>query len=120
MIFSESITTCLGAKYAVFKGRAIRSEFWWYVLFIDLYGLLVNIGLQFDVPLGFLILTGSGLLYLIIPLFAVMVRRFHDVGKSGWTVLINIIPLIGPLFVLYWLVKSGDKEANLYGEVPLT
>ena len=89
MNFKNAIKTCLKDKYANFKGRASRSEFWFFYLFI-LIGyaisfIFITISLNF-----FFIVFGIFVLGVVIPSFAVAVRRLHDVNKSGWFVLLPL------------------------------
>lgn len=97
MSFGEAIKSVF-SKYATFSGRARRSEFWYFFLF----NMIVSIGLTIlgrKVPiLGFLGSLWS--LAILIPYLAVTVRRFHDIGKSGWTYLYFLIPSL--LFIGYW------------------
>lgn len=107
MTFGDSIKTCL-TKYAKFDGRASRSEFWWFILF----QILVTLGVAFIS--GWLSTLLS--LGLLLPMLAAQVRRLHDVDKTGWLMLIGLIPLIGWLIVLYWSVLPGSAGANQFGE----
>jgi uncharacterized membrane protein YhaH (DUF805 family) len=105
MTFVESIQTCF-KKYADFSGRASRSEYWWWALFV----LLITIVGQ---VIGD-ILGGIASLAMLLPYLAVTSRRLHDIGKSGWWQLIGFIPLIGWAVLIYWCVQ-GPKEPNTYG-----
>jgi len=109
MTFGDSVGTCL-KKYADFAGRASRSEYWWFVLAAFLASIV----------LAFILRILGGLVYLalLLPMIAVGVRRLHDIGKSGWWLLIGFIPLIGGLILIYFYVKSGDAGSNEYGEAP--
>ena len=107
MTFVESIKHCL-TQYATFSGRASRSEFWWFVLF----QLLVTAGGQIISQ----VLGGLLSLALLLPILAVTARRLHDIGKSGWMMLIGLIPVLGWLLVLYWYVQPSAEGANDYGE----
>ena len=107
MTFVESIKHCL-KQYATFSGRASRSEFWWFVLF----QLLVTAGGQIISQ----VLGGLLSLALLLPILAVTARRLHDIGKSGWMMLIGLIPVLGWLLVLYWYVQPSAEGANDYGE----
>ena len=104
------------ANYANFNGRAARSEYWYFVLFM----VIVMIGLS--VLAGILSIFSYVLLafYLaiLIPSIAVAVRRMHDTDKSGWLVLLSLIPLVG-LIVLYWFCLRGTVGPNNFGEDPL-
>ncbi|MEI6552939.1 MAG: DUF805 domain-containing protein [bacterium] len=104
-------------KYAVFSGRSRRSEFWFFALFSFIASLLLSIisNIAGDTN-GILGLIYS--LVVLIPSIAVAVRRLHDTGRTGWWLLLAIIPIIGWiwLFVLYVLdSNSGD---NKYGSNP--
>ena len=109
MTFGESIKTCL-AKYATFEGRAGRPEFWWFMLF----QLLVTVAVSFVSQA----LAGLASLALLLPIIAAQARRLHDIGKSGWLMLIGLIPLIGWIVVIYWSVQPSAQGANEYGQAP--
>ncbi len=109
-------------NYAVFNGRARRKEYWMFSLF-NLIFLIIAIIL--DNLFGTVINNvGYGLFYflytiaVLIPSLAVSVRRLHDVGKSGWFLLIVLIPIIGSIWLLVLLVTDGDAEKNKYGDNP--
>ena len=106
MTFGESISTCL-KKYAAFDGRASRSELWWFFLFSLLAQAAGSVIGQ--------IVAGLVALVLLLPGLAVSVRRLHDIGKSGWFVLIGLIPLIGVVILIYFYVQPGAAGANEYG-----
>ncbi len=112
-------------NYANFQGRARRAEFWNYtlfnfIIFLVLY-FVVIVGLLNEADdLGFL---GVGILMVyalgvFIPDLAVLVRRLHDINKSGWNILFYFIPLVGPILILVWMFTDGDRFANNYGEDP--
>ena len=104
--------------YASFNGRASRKEYWsFHLLNVGVAFLLLIIGNSPEVGLTLLALLFFGS---IIPGTAVLVRRLHDVGQSGWWVLIGWIPLIGNLILLIWLVSKGVNGANQYGDDPLS
>jgi len=109
--FVESIKTCL-SKYAAFEGRAGRPEFWWFMLFQFLVTLAISFVSQ--------TLAGLASLALLLPIIAAQARRLHDIGKSGWLMLIGLIPLIGWIIVIYWSVQPGAQGANEYGQAPAT
>ena len=83
MNFSNSIKTCLINKYLSFSGRASRSEFWFFYLFI-LIGYVIFFTLIITVSLNLVWLMGLFMLGIIVPAFAVTARRLHDINKSGW------------------------------------
>ena len=104
MTFNESIQTCF-KKYAEFGGRASKSEFWWWNLFV----LLISMGANIisDATAG-LVFLGT-----LLPCLAVSSRRLHDIGRSGWWQLIGFIPLIGWVLLIYWCVQD-PVEPNSY------
>lgn len=109
MSFGDAISTCFN-KYAEFVGRARRSEYWWFALF----GLLVSLVLS---PLS-TTLSALASLALFVPSLAVGVRRMHDTGKSGWYLLVGLIPFVGWIIVIVWLATEGDPVPNEYGPSP--
>lgn len=116
MKFDEAVRTVLG-KYATFQGRASRSEYWYWVLFVFAVSVAINIGAQIVSPLEALSAIFS--LAVIVPHLAVAVRRLHDSGRSGWNLLWSLIPLLGGLYVLYRLVQPSQPGANAYGPQPM-
>ena len=89
-----------------FKGRSSRSEYWWSYLFNFLLGLALNF-----VPL----IGGLLSVAMIIPVVALAIRRMHDIGKSGWYLLMGLIPLAGPIIALVYLCTASQAEANQWG-----
>jgi uncharacterized membrane protein YhaH (DUF805 family) len=109
-------------KYAVFSGRARRKEFWMFVLFNIIFSIVATL---LDRVLGTRVgEMGNGwisILYslaVLIPSLAVAVRRLHDIGKSGWWLLISLIPLIGAIWLLILYIKDGQPGDNQYGPNP--
>lgn len=103
-------------KYAQFDGRARRSEYWYFMLFNILISLGIGIvGVLLD--LSFLSMIYSVAIF--VPGVAVAVRRLHDTGRSGLWVLIGLIPLIGVIVLIVFLVEDS-KPANQYGPNPKT
>lgn len=103
-------------KYADFSGRARRKEYWMFVLINLLIALALGIVEGFIGSPG--IVGGLYALLVLIPGIAVGVRRLHDTGRSGWWLLISLIPLIGALVLLIFLVQSGTDGENAFGENP--
>lgn len=109
-------------KYAVFNGRARRKEYWYFVLF---YSILSIIAIILDHVLG-IDSQGAGYgpiyiflaLAMILPSWAVLVRRLHDVGKSGWFLFISLIPLIGSIWLFVLLCSDSMLGDNQYGANP--
>ncbi|HRO78692.1 MAG TPA: DUF805 domain-containing protein [Acinetobacter towneri] len=103
-------------NYVNFSGRARRKEYWFFRLTIFLLTmaiLLVESVLGSD---G--IFLGLFLLATFLPDLSVSVRRLHDVGRSGWWLLMLFIPIIGAILLLIWFVTEGQKNENLYGSSP--
>ena len=109
-------------NYAGFSGRARRKEYWMFVLFNMIFAFIAifldNIlGLAME-DLFYGLIYGLYSLAIIIPSIAVAVRRLHDVGKSGWMILISLIPLIGAIWLLVLLVTDSNPGDNQYGPNP--
>jgi uncharacterized membrane protein YhaH (DUF805 family) len=100
MTFGESIRTCF-SKYAVFKGCASRSEYWWWILFTVLAS--VATGTLSD-KLSAIFCIGT-----FLPMLAVGARRLHDTDRSGWFLLLYLIPIIGFIILLFWSVQATQK-----------
>jgi uncharacterized membrane protein YhaH (DUF805 family) len=119
MGFQKAVATCF-RKYAVSAGRATRSEFWYFVLFIFLVSGILTVadgmifGREYADPQ---LLSGIFSLGVFIPSWAVNIRRLHDIDKSGWWILLNVIPVIGSIILIYWACKPGTGP-NRYGPVP--
>ena len=92
-------------RYAEFEGRSRRSEYWWAYLMTFLLGCIP--GLNYI----------SGLACLI-PSLAIGARRLHDIGKSGWNLLLGLIPLVGWIILIIWFCQDGQVGPNEYGEDP--
>ncbi|MEZ4714371.1 MAG: DUF805 domain-containing protein [Caldilineaceae bacterium] len=108
-------------KYAVFSGRARRAEYWYFVLFNVIVSIVLAV---IDIILGTGGDTGVGILgalyslAVMLPGLGVSVRRLHDIGRSGWWLLLGIIPIIGGLILLYWAIQDSESGANQYGPYP--
>lgn len=109
------------SKYATISGRASRPEFWWYVLaiflivvaaqIIDRVVITTLLGLAPGAtPLSLLIS-----LVFLVPNIAIGVRRMHDIGKSGWFLLLALIPFLGLLILIYFYTRPSDPGENAYG-----
>jgi len=110
--------------YADFNGRARRKEFWMYYLFyvigVIALEIIALILMSISDVLGGIVfgIMGLAVLGLIIPTLAVGARRLHDVGKSGWMLLVSLIPVIGGIWLLILLITEGEKGDNQYGPDP--
>ncbi|MDN0053101.1 DUF805 domain-containing protein [Bacteroides caecigallinarum] len=118
-IISNFMEIILG-KYAQFKGRAGRSEFWMFYLVYFIIGAVFSILMNLVASISFLyyiilVLQIIVILGLLVPTLAVSVRRLHDIGKGGGWIFINLIPLIGSIWFLVLLIKEGEKVANRFG-----
>lgn len=104
-------------KYAVFSGRAQRAEYWYFVLF----NFIVSFALSFVVGLISDKLSFVSTLYslaVLVPSLAVGVRRLHDIGKSGWWILIGLIPVVGWIIAIVWACTDSQAGDNAYGPNP--
>lgn len=100
-------------NYATFKGRARRKEYWYFQLFWTLV-VIITIFLEEMLKTNGMIL---GLIFLVffMPLFSSQVRRLHDVNKSGWWILIGIIPLVGSIILFVWHISDTLPMVNKWG-----
>lgn len=109
-------------KYATFSGRARRSEYWYfflmYLLIFVLLAIVDGITGSFSAKSGVGLLSGVFALAMLLPSLAVGVRRLHDIGRSGWWLLIAFVPLIGGIVLLLFAVKVGTPGDNEYGATP--
>ena len=117
MNIQESIKTCFN-KYATFAGRASRSEYWFFVLFGVLGGIVAMIIdvmiLGYSVESEYTPINSIFSLVLLIPTTAAACRRLHDVNKSGWLQLLSIT-VIGIIPLIIWMASVGEKKKNKYG-----
>ncbi len=105
-------------QYFQIRGRASVGEFWSFAL-VTLSIFLVFVLIETLTKNEFyLALGGLQIMLSFFPLLTVSIRRLHDSNRSGWWFLIKLIPFLGGLYFLYLMVKSGDDEANRFGEVP--
>ena len=112
-------------QYAVFNGRAHRREYWLFfrfnVLVLIALILIVNILLILEIESASRVSAGLFILYwlaTITPYLAVTVRRLHDTGRSGWWLLIAVVPLIGGVVLLILLLFASESGQNKYGPDP--
>ena len=110
-------------KYAVFTGRSRRKEYWFFLLFTVLVTFLLAfvdgmLGL-FDPENGVGLLSGIYSIGVVIPSIAVGIRRLHDTGRSGWWLLIGLIPVIGTLVILVFTILASQPGDNEYGPNPI-
>ena len=109
-------------QYADFKGRARRKEYWMFILFSIIIGVILTLieimtgTFNYFVNMGPLSALFSFVIF--IPNLAVTVRRLHDIGKSGWMILILLIPIIGAIWFFILMIKDSEPGSNIYGENP--
>ncbi|MHA6266055.1 DUF805 domain-containing protein [uncultured Aliiroseovarius sp.] len=130
MSFMESIRTCF-SKYVTFQGRAQRSEFWWFVLFVFagqlllgmvdsvLFGTVTTYDGGFEAQTNTPVLSGLFGLATFLPSISVAVRRLHDTDRSGWWYWLFLIPLVGFIILVVWFAGKGTHGPNRFGNDPL-
>jgi uncharacterized membrane protein YhaH (DUF805 family) len=109
-------------KYAVFEGRARRKEYWYFILI----NVLISFALTFvdgltgtlNPEIGYGLLSGIYTLAILLPSISVTVRRLHDTNRSGWWFFIVLIPILGAIALLIFLVLDGKSETNRHGINP--
>ena len=104
------------SNYATFSGRARRSEFWYFNLFWMIFYFVAAVvdGVIGSNGVVTVLLT----LVLLLPGLAVTVRRLHDTGKSGWWILLYLVPIVGPIAMLVFLCTDSQPGHNAYGPNP--
>jgi uncharacterized membrane protein YhaH (DUF805 family) len=109
-------------KYAVFSGRARRKEYWYFVLFNIIISIVLTgidgVTGSLSAATGMGLLSGLYALAILIPSIAVSVRRLHDTDRSGWWLLIALIPLVGAIILLVFVIQDSKPGANQFGENP--
>lgn len=118
-------------NYTNFNGRASRSEFWFFVLFNMIFTIaavildnMLGTTIKIDMPGAESISMPYGYIYfayvlfVLLPSLALWARRLHDVGKSGWFILIGLIPLIGAIWLLVLAVQDSQPGENKWGPNP--
>lgn len=118
----KAYASCI-SRYADFRGRSRRAEFWGFylsssLLLLPCYLLDTMLGLNFDdgEPGG--LIYSLFALFNLVPTLSALVRRLHDSGRSGWYYFIAIIPLLGVILALYWLFQDSQPRRNKWGENP--
>jgi uncharacterized membrane protein YhaH (DUF805 family) len=114
MNFPDAVASAL-RNYATFAGRARRSEFWFFFLFMLLAQAIAGVidGAATDGVAG-----GVVGIALLIPSISVTARRLHDNGRSGWWMLVGLVPLIGWIILLIWYCQPGENGPNRFGPDP--
>ena len=115
MSFGEAVRSGFD-HYVDFSGRASRPAYWWWFLFAILVSAGANI---IDLLLGsYPIVSTLAGLALLLPGLSVGVRRLHDTDRTGWWILIGLIPVIGWIVLLIFYLRQGDADTNTYGPPP--
>ena len=119
------IKICLTSKYFNFHGRASRREYWVFTIISTIFGGLIlayinELKASYEVEGDYIYvliigLLGLTLLYLVVPNISVTVRRLHDIGKSGWWLLLDFIPTIGEIILLIMCLTPSQPFDNQYG-----
>lgn len=122
MTFDNSVKTCLRKSFT-FKGRASRSEFWYFLLFVSLLslvGILLGFAVGQETKAAIIIWSITALLYIccVPACISVEVRRFHDIGRSGFYYWLGAIPYIGAIIILCYMVQPTKAGKNEYGSEP--
>jgi uncharacterized membrane protein YhaH (DUF805 family) len=115
MNFTQAISSGF-SNYVNFAGRAIRSEYWYWVLFVFVASIVARI---IDAAIGINLFNPIFGLAVLLPSIAVGVRRLHDIDRSGWWLLLDFIPLIGWIILIVWFCSRGTPGANRFGPDPL-
>ena len=101
-------------NYVNFNGRAGRKEFWYSFLFVFVVNLILGL-IPGKVGMIIQILWS---LAILLPTLGVAARRLHDINKTGWLLLLALIPLVGEIILIIWWAREGDNAENQYGPVP--
>ncbi len=113
MSFAAAVRSAL-TQYATFSGRARRSEYWWFIVFNAIVGVAAGV---LDGGRGNGPVSTISALALLLPTLAVAARRLHDTDRSGWCLLFLLIPLIGSIVLIAFLVQDSDRD-NRFGQSP--
>ena len=115
MTFGQAISSGF-SNYVNFSDRACRSEFWFWRLF---YYLALAAVFVIQGALGIHALAALFEVGMLLPILAMSVRRLHDLDRSGWWILLSLIPVIGWIILLIWYCTKGTDGPNRFGPDPL-
>lgn len=116
MNFGQAITSGF-QNYVVFEGRSRRSAYWFWVLFTALVSFVISILFSFDTNTSSII-SGLWSLATLLPSLAVGVRRLHDTNRSGWFLLLALIPLVGAIILIVFFAQDSTTGENRFGANP--
>ena len=114
MNFPDAIASAF-RQYATFAGRARRSEFWFFVLFMVLAQAIAG---AIDEAATNGVVGGVLSIALLLPSLSVGVRRLHDNGRSGWWILVGLVPVVGWIIMVIWYCQPGETGPNRFGPDP--
>ena len=114
--FAEAVTSCFN-KYADFNGRSPRAEYWYFALF-NVAVVMVLAVLGAIIGKLFMYVYYTYVLAILVPSIAVSIRRMHDIGRSGWWVLISLVPFIGSIWYIVLAALPSQLGPNQYGPNP--
>lgn len=103
-------------NYVNFSSRSRRAAFWYVMLMNVIIAIVLSVLMAISSVFYYVAVVYD--LAIIIPSIALWVRRLHDIGKAGWWVLLDFVPLVGPIVLLVWACREGDHGANAYGPDP--
>ncbi|MCL2469277.1 MAG: DUF805 domain-containing protein [Alphaproteobacteria bacterium] len=112
-LFRKYFVDVLKTQYADFNGRALRSQFWYFVLCYAAVSLIVRLA---DEILHMPVLQTLLALALLAPGLAIGARRLHDLGKTGWWQLLGLVPVVGWIILVFWFAMEGQEGKNAYGD----
>jgi uncharacterized membrane protein YhaH (DUF805 family) len=104
-------------QYAVFDGRASRPEYWWFFLINTVISVLLDVVIPGSTGQ---VLGAIYALAVLLPSIGVGIRRLHDTNRTGWWLLVSLVPLVGWIWIIVLLALAGDEGPNRYGPPPGT
>jgi uncharacterized membrane protein YhaH (DUF805 family) len=118
MGFGQAISSGF-TNYVNFSGRATRPEYWYFILFLLIGGIVTA---TIDVLVfGATEIGPANVIFslaTLLPSLAVLIRRLHDIGRTGWWVLLSFIPIVGWIILIVWACQRGEPGPNAYGPAP--
>ena len=119
MGFAEAVKSAF-SNYASFSGRSARSAFWWWQLFNLIAGVVTLIidSSIFGFGSGYTPINWVYSIAVLLPSLAVAARRLHDIDRSGWWILLVLIPLVGIIILIIWWCKQSQPGTNRFGPNP--